>query len=373
MLAEFIAEHRDTIVERWAALVAQRLDLPTESRPQLLNSLPEFLDQLAAALAQPAGGADGDQEFRRTQRFARFHGEHRLELGADMEALVNEFTLVGETITELLEHQGIRPRLEDMQRLWRLIGMGTSSSVARYSELRDRQLGRQAARQHAFLAHELRNSLNTARLVTTVLQRREASDTQHAALLGRLAGAIDDAAQRVDDSLLSARLVENTAPEYERCDVAACVQSAVDRVAPLADDQQVALTVDVAPGLELEADPRLLDSVLVNLLTNGVRHSRSGGAVDVLAYPQEPAQVVFEIADSCGGMPADLPDRLFAPYAQGPGDRSGFGLGLAIVRQAVEAHAGHIAVDDRAPRGCCFTVTLPAAPPAATAGPDGRE
>ena len=63
----------------------------------------------------------------------------------------------------------------------------------------------------------------------------------------------------------------------------------------------------------------------------------------------------------CGGLPDGASTELFEPFVQRGTDRSGLGLGLAIVRQAVEAHGGTVAVENLPGRGCVFTVRLPAA------------
>jgi signal transduction histidine kinase len=69
--------------------------------------------------------------------------------------------------------------------------------------------------------------------------------------------------------------------------------------------------------------------------------------------------VLFEVFDGCGGLPEDLPQKLFQPFVQVGEDRSGFGLGLVIVKQAVEAHGGAVRVVNDPPQGCCFVVELP--------------
>jgi signal transduction histidine kinase len=68
---------------------------------------------------------------------------------------------------------------------------------------------------------------------------------------------------------------------------------------------------------------------------------------------------VVEVADSCGGIEGPVED-FFRPFVQGSNEQSGrgFGLGLAIVVQAVEAHGGEIQVRSTDGEGCVFTVSL---------------
>ena len=75
--------------------------------------------------------------------------------------------------------------------------------------------------------------------------------------------------------------------------------------------------------------------------------------------------MVLEISDGCTGLRRPL-EELILPHVQADADRSGVGLGLAIVREAVAAHGGTLEAIDRQGAGCTFRVTLPAdAPPPA--------
>jgi signal transduction histidine kinase len=66
-----------------------------------------------------------------------------------------------------------------------------------------------------------------------------------------------------------------------------------------------------------------------------------------------------EVQDECGGLPANI-EKLFEPLVQRGEDRNGFGLGLAIVRQAMAAHGGRVSVRNQPGEGCTFVIALPA-------------
>jgi len=70
-------------------------------------------------------------------------------------------------------------------------------------------------------------------------------------------------------------------------------------------------------------------------------------------------RIIIHVHDACGGLPAGQAEKLFAPFIQEGTDRSGFGLGLSIARQAVVAHGGTMRVLSSPGEGCTFTIELP--------------
>jgi signal transduction histidine kinase len=93
-------------------------------------------------------------------------------------------------------------------------------------------------------------------------------------------------------------------------------------------------------------------------MRNAIKFSLEGGRVTLRARALED-RVLFEVEDSCAGMPDDLLPKLFQPFVQENADRSGFGLGLSIVKRAVEAHHGSVRVVNRTNEGCTFVLDLP--------------
>ncbi|HSW06713.1 sensor histidine kinase [Aquabacterium sp.] len=142
--------------------------------------------------------------------------------------------------------------------------------------------------------------------------------------------------------------------------------------------------VELAPALRepwwVDADPQRVDQALGNLLTNArtaahttahtAAHSTASAAgpqrvlIDIELVPSTPADtVLLHVCDQGPGVPPDLRERLFEPFAsRSPG---GTGLGLAIVARIMAAHGGAVNLSDRPPWTTCFTLrfTAAAAPP----------
>ncbi|MBF5005944.1 sensor histidine kinase [Diaphorobacter caeni] len=117
--------------------------------------------------------------------------------------------------------------------------------------------------------------------------------------------------------------------------------------------------VETGPGLgdafPVRLDPVRFDQAVVNLLTNA-RQSAASKRVLIDAERRDGA-VLVHVCDDGPGIPDDLRERLFQPFAsRSPG---GTGLGLAIVARIMSAHGGTAELTERAPWHTCFTLTFP--------------
>jgi two-component system sensor histidine kinase KdpD len=106
-----------------------------------------------------------------------------------------------------------------------------------------------------------------------------------------------------------------------------------------------------------------MDQVLTNLLENAVRYTPPGSPIDIRVR-HEGSQLITQVADRSPGIPqADL-ERVFDKFyrvqqSQRPGHPMGTGLGLAVSKGLVEAHAGRIWAEPREGGGTVFSMTLP--------------
>jgi OmpR-family two-component system manganese-sensing sensor histidine kinase len=114
--------------------------------------------------------------------------------------------------------------------------------------------------------------------------------------------------------------------------------------------------------IQILAEPTLLTQAIINLLTNAGKYTPAGGKVALRLF-QKQRQAIIKIEDSGIGIPkADLP-HIFERFYRVDSDRSrhtgGFGLGLAIAKQIIEAHGGKIFASSQVERGTTFILKLP--------------
>lgn len=147
-------------------------------------------------------------------------------------------------------------------------------------------------------------------------------------------------------------------------DAAALIESAIGAVSDRYAAKGIALTTSIESDLPtVWADPHRLGQVLGNLLDNALRHTASGGRVDVTAKSDR-SELVVAVSDDGDGITADhLPhlfERFYRVDAARDREHGGAGIGLAIAKALVEAHDGRITANSRGPgTGATFTITLP--------------
>jgi signal transduction histidine kinase len=170
----------------------------------------------------------------------------------------------------------------------------------------------------------------------------------------------------VDALLTLARADEGIAPLHrEPTDLRAIVEETRETGELLAEQAGVRIAMVTPPEpVVIAVDAERVRQLLLNLLTNAVKYTPSGGNVSV-ELTHENGSVTLAVRDSGVGIaPGDLPhifDRFWRADSARTrtGGRPGAGLGLAISKWIAEAHGGRIDVTSRPGRGTTFTVTLP--------------
>ncbi len=223
-----------------------------------------------------------------------------------------------------------------------------------------------------------------ARLETQDQARRHLmSDIAHelrtplAVLQGRIEGLIDDVYPRdearlgelLEETRVLARLVDDLQTlahsesgtlvlQKESIDLAGVARDAVAALSARADAKGVKLDVTSPHELPMvNADPVRVREVLINLLTNALRHTPPCGTITVRLEPAD-AGVAIWVADTGAGIPADDLPKIFDRFYKGR-ESSGSGLGLTIARDLVVAHGGTIRAESRPGAGTTMFVTMP--------------
>jgi signal transduction histidine kinase len=207
-----------------------------------------------------------------------------------------------------------------------------------------------------FLAHELRNLVNTAIIAFEVLKTGNVGTTGSTAKV--LDRSLLGLRALVSRSLAEVRLAHGV--QYrERFPVS----EFIEEVTPAAemDAQARGLTFNVTPvdaAAAIEGDRQVLAAVVTNMLQNAFKFTRPRSTV-TLRVGAGAERVLIEVLDECDGLPSSKVSELFRPFEQRGADRTGLGLGLAFSRWGADANNGRVYARNLPQRGCVFTLDLP--------------
>jgi signal transduction histidine kinase len=168
----------------------------------------------------------------------------------------------------------------------------------------------------------------------------------------------------VSNLLLLARHSGRLAPEsLKEVDLTSLLHELANFYTTQAAEKQLSLKSDLPQQpVELEAEPDLLRQAVGNLLSNACKYTPPGGSVQLRLFTQS-RWAVIQVSDSGVGIPqADLPhifERFYRVDTKQSRQAGGFGLGLAIAKQLIEAHGGQISVTSAVEQGSTFQIELP--------------
>jgi signal transduction histidine kinase len=218
------------------------------------------------------------------------------------------------------------------------------------------------------MTHELRTPLNSiigyAELITSIAASKRTDK------LDAYAKDIHDGARHllalINDILDLSKADAGTLDMQEGLfDIVAAVERCRRTMAPLAEESDVDLKVEItAPLPAFRGDERLIRQAVINLVSNAIKFTPSGGAVHVGVARLEAGGIAVAVVDTGIGMsPEDIP-RAFEPFQQLDHgirrERQGSGLGLPLAKRFAELHGGSIEIASRPGRGTTVRLILPA-------------
>lgn len=222
----------------------------------------------------------------------------------------------------------------------------------------------QQARFIANAAHELRTPIAALSLQTENL--RTAKPEDFSSRLELVQNGVRRIVRLIDQLLSLARLESSRSISNLSVSLASLADAATEVVADYsakADEKNVDLGFDVLQPISVNVDATAIRILIRNLIENALRHTPTGGHID-LAVKEEPPWAVFEVRDSGPGVIGVDLEEIRQPFVRGSNAiGEGNGLGLAIVQSVVDLHGGKIEMqNENAPRsGLRVTIRFPAA------------
>jgi len=215
----------------------------------------------------------------------------------------------------------------------------------------------------AGVAHEIRNPLGGIGLYVSLLERDLEAQPEQLDIVQRIGQGVRNLDKIVGDTLAFAGGPE---PDLKLAPLGRILENVGLQCAPQARARGAELVVQPAlMEVELVCDAHQLERALTNLVFNALDAAGEEGAVEVAAAKEAAGAQgwALTVSDDGPGIPPDLLAKVFDPFFTTK--HTGTGLGLAIVHRIVEAHGGHIKVENRREGGARFVLVLPHACPGA--------
>jgi len=216
------------------------------------------------------------------------------------------------------------------------------------------------------VAHELRTPLALIRGHAELLENRELGDLQTAqqesvSVISRRTQMLG----KLVEDIVAVLTIEAQELKRESLSLAQLVRTSLADFRAVAEKAGLTLSAEIAPGVPpVPGDVLALRRALDNLVINALKFTLAGGHVIVRLLGGEDA-VTLQVSDTGVGIPNDQLERIFERFYQVDGSTTrrygGVGLGLALVKEIVEAHGGQVTVTSQVGTGTTFTIRLPIA------------
>ena len=281
-----------------------------------------------------------------------------------------------ESYSLIIDDQQRAHKVIELQQRARALQVEIEHRKAIERALREALAERQTAREDAeraaaakteFLAvisHELRTPLTAIIGYEELMEHGlggPVTDQQRTFLAGIKAGA-SHLLRLIEQILTQSRVAAGKEPVHKAAtDLGQIVSACTALMQPIAIEKQLALHVNVQPGLILQTDAGKVQQIVLNLLSNALKFTREG-SVSVKLWAEDGLALV-QVTDSGVGIEATDLNRIFEAFEQidstATRTHSGAGLGLSVSRNLARLLGGDVTAQSVADVGSAFTLTLP--------------
>jgi two-component system phosphate regulon sensor histidine kinase PhoR len=358
-LASVLRERRYTVVSRWKEVVgrlagAARLDAST-----LRDHIPQFLDEMITAIA-----SRNDSAVVGTSGLGSplEHGAQRLAAGFNIKEVVEEYNILRSAVLDVAEEAGLQLTADECRVVNHIIDNAVAGAVDVFAREQANEIQRHREEHLTFVAHDVRTPLNAISLIATVLSEElDPASRKLAEMLRDLQRNV----QRIDELVqhILRKDQNQKAPGglnlvRREIDLWPLVHQLVQDLQPVAAAAKVKIRNLVPRQLTLNADAILMVRTLQNIVGNAIKFA-PGGDIEIGAK-ENATDMECWVQDNGTGI---APDRLESIFDKHETDadplRAGFGLGLAIFKQIIEAHGGKISVQSQPGAGSTFRFSIP--------------
>jgi two-component system, NtrC family, sensor histidine kinase HydH len=203
----------------------------------------------------------------------------------------------------------------------------------------------------AGLAHETRNPLNIIRGLAQMISKQPGTPAETQKKSREIIDEADKVAAQLNEFINYSRPRE---VRRTRLALGSAVNEVVRALNYDLEEKKISLQVK-GEQLSIEADEQLLRQAIFNLLLNAIQAVDGSGEIQVVAEKRNATEAMLEVRDNGPGVPPERRAEIFKPYFTT--QKTGTGLGLAVVQQIVLAHGWEIECLGNEPKGAIFRIT----------------
>ncbi|MBI1234605.1 MAG: PAS domain-containing protein [Alphaproteobacteria bacterium] len=324
--------------------------------------------EAARAIAAVHGAENGGETYEIELRDGRWlHYSERTTADGGLVSVGADITDLKRQENQLKESESaLRRTVEDVKRNERRI----AELAKKYEEekIRAEEANRSKSEFLANMSHELRTPLNAINGFSEIMLREmfgPLGDARYADYVNDIHTSGEHLLALINDILDMSKIEAGkmqlqTEPVRPRDIIEQCVRLVRGR----AEEKNIRVVADMIDGPDIEADPRALKQVILNLASNAVKFTPEGGRVTIRTFTIDKS-VAIQVSDTGIGIAQDDIPRLARPFEQIESQHSkshqGSGLGLALSKSLVEMHGGKLAIESTLGEGTTVTFTMPLA------------
>ena len=358
VLAMTLSQHKAALYARWEAVVSELPGAANLPIPTLRDHIPQFIEEMIAAIARRNEAVIG----RRSGGSPLEHGVQRLAVGFDIKEVVIEYNVLRGAVHHVAEAANISLTAHEWQIIHHIIDDAIAWAVDTFAREQALELQRRREEHFAFIAHDVRTPLSAIALTAQLLAEDLPPESEESAdmirALQRNINRIDDLIRRVMEEQKSTEATEGLRLVRRDMDLWPLVHQLLQDLRPVTEAANIEIINKVPRHLTVNADAGLLARALQNLVSNAVKFAPNG-TIEIGARELDNG-IECWVQDNGVGIAPERLDRIFDKLETDlDPTRAGFGLGLAIFKQIVEAHGGEGSVQSHPGDGATFLFTIP--------------
>ncbi|OLC94886.1 MAG: hypothetical protein DMG11_10795 [Acidobacteria bacterium] len=215
----------------------------------------------------------------------------------------------------------------------------------------------------ASISHELRTPLAVLRGEAEIALMQADTTEQYRRVLGSQLEEFEKLTRMINQLLTLARAESGEVEiAQDSVDLSAMTESLAEQLQPVAASKDVSLTWNCEKGAMVRGDASWIERIVLNLVDNAIKFTPSGGNVKV-RVSRDTRNTALEVQDDGIGIPSEALPHIFERFYRADPSRSnradGAGLGLSLVKWAIDQHRGSVQVDSTPGHGTHVTVQFP--------------